>query len=211
MPNNRIFYASQGVSVGGTVVQGAQSVGITTNFNLEQAFQLGQLALYDNISLDPEVEVTISKVLDGQSTIYKLATGGGGSIISNANDETTVVIGIGSDTSATLSSTSAVTCTGMFVSSISYTFPVDGNLTEEVGLVGNAKAISGSVTAPGTTTSTVLRRQNVNVASSSLPSEVAGKNITNISISTSTMCCWCCCCCCCWTCIHVFLLRGRFD
>lgn len=184
MPNNRVFYASQGVSVGGTVVQGAQSVGITTNFNLEQAFQLGQLALYDNISLDPEVEVTISKVLDGEDTIYKLATAGGGSIISNANDETTVVIGIGSDTAASLTSTSAVTCTGMLVSSISYTFPVDGNITEEVSLVGNAKAISGSVSAPGTTSNTVLRRQNVNVGSSTLPSEVSGKNITNISIST---------------------------
>lgn len=184
MPNNRVFYASQGVSVGGTVVQGAQSVGITTNFNLEQAFQLGQLALYDNISLDPEVEVTISKVLDGEDTIYKLATAGGGSIISNANDVTTVIIGIGSDTAASLTSTSAVTCTGMFVSSISYTFPVDGNITEEVSLVGNAKAISGSVSAPGTTSNTVLRRQNVNVGSSTLPSEVSGKNITNISIST---------------------------
>lgn len=184
MPNNRVFYASQGVSVGGTVVQGAQSVGITTNFNLEQAFQLGQLALYDNISLDPEVEVTISKVLDGEDTIYKLATSGGGSIITNANDVTTVVIGIGSDTAASLTSTSAVTCTGMFVSSISYTFPVDGNITEEISLVGNAKAISGSVSAPSTTSNTVLRRQNVNLGSSTLPSEVSGKNITNISIST---------------------------
>lgn len=183
MPNNRVFYASQGVSVGGTVVQGAQSVGITTNFNLEQAFQLGQLALYDNISLDPEVEITVSKVLDGEDSIWKLSSTTGTSLIDNANDTTTVVVGIGSDTSSSLSSTSAITCTGMFVSSVSYTFPVDGNLTEEISFVGNAKSLSGSVSAPVTTTNTVLRRQNVNIAGSTIPTEVTGKNITNITIS----------------------------
>lgn len=183
MPNNRVFYASQGVSVGGTVVQGAQSVGITTNFNLEQAFQLGQLALYDNISLDPEVEITVSKVLDGEDSIWKLSSSTGTSLIDNANDTTTVVVGIGSDTSSSLSSTSAITCTGMFVSSVSYTFPVDGNLTEEISFVGNAKSLSGSVSAPATTTNTVLRRQNVNIAGSTIPTEVTGKNITNITIS----------------------------
>lgn len=182
MPNNRVFYASHGVKIGSTVVQGAQSVGITTNFNLEQAFQLGQLALYDNISLDPEVEITVSKVLDGESSIWNLATGGG-SLISNANDEATVVVGVGDDTASTLTNTSAITCSGMFVSSVSYTFPVDGNLTEEVSFVGNAKALSGSVAAPTTTDATVLRRQNVNIGSSTIPTEVSGKNITSISIS----------------------------
>jgi hypothetical protein len=184
MPNNRVFYASQGVSIGGTVVQGAQSVGITTNFNLEQVFQLGQLALYDNVSLDPEVEITVSKILDGESSVWKLATGGG-TLIANANDEAVVVVGIGSDTGSTLSSTSAITCSGMFVSSVSYTFPVDGNMTEEVTFVGNAKALTGSVAAPATTEKTVLRRQNINfgAAAAVLPTEVDGKNITSISIS----------------------------
>ena len=77
---------------------------LLTNFNLEQAFQLGQLALYDNISLDPEVEITVSKVLDGESSIWNLATGGG-SLISNANDEATVVVGVGDDTASTLTNT----------------------------------------------------------------------------------------------------------
>lgn len=183
MPNNRVFYASQGVSVGGTTVQGAQSVGITTNFNLEQAFQLGQLALYDNINLDPSVEITISKVLDGQGTIWSLASTTGTSLIDNANDDSTIVVGIGSDTSDSLTSTSAITCTGMFVSSLSYTMPVDGNLTEEVTFVGNDKSLAGSVSAPGVTSEVILRRQNVNLSGSTLPTEVSGKNLTNISIS----------------------------
>ena len=182
MSNNRVFYASQGVSVGGTVVQGAQSVGVTTNFNLEQAFQLGQLALYDNISLDPEVEITVSKVLDSEPLIYDLAVSTGTTLVANANDSATVVVGIGSDAGSTLTSTSAITCSGMFVSSVSYTFPVDGNMTEEVSFVGNAKAISGSVSAPSTAANSVLRRQNL-MSTSTLPAEVDGKNITNISIS----------------------------
>ena len=62
MPN-RIFYASHGVSVGGSTVQGAQSVSVNTNFDLEQVFQLGRLAIYENLANDPDVEVTISKVL----------------------------------------------------------------------------------------------------------------------------------------------------
>ena len=180
--SNRVFYASQGVSVGGVNVQGAQSVGITTNFNLEQVFQLGQLDLYDNVSLDPEVEITMSKVLDGSPTIYNLATGGG-TIISNANDETQVIVGVGSDTESSLTSTSAVTCSGMFISSLSYQIGVDGNMTEDITFVGNTKVATGSVTAPSGLTGAVLRRQNVKLATSSLPTEVSGKNIQTMSIS----------------------------
>ena len=77
MANNRIFYASQAViltpltSSGATwssglhlAPKGLQSVGITTNFALEQVFQLGQLELYDNIEDVPEVQVTLNKFID---------------------------------------------------------------------------------------------------------------------------------------------------
>ena len=60
--NNRIFYAIQalgieaaaddvGVEGAGAItwMKGVQSVGITTNFNLEQVFELGQLAIFENI------------------------------------------------------------------------------------------------------------------------------------------------------------------
>lgn len=184
MANNRIFYGSQGVSIGGTTVQGAQSVGITTNFNLEQAFQLGQVLLYDNLVNDPEVEVTVSKALDGNDTIWKLATGGG-SIVEQSSDQATVVIGIGDDTALALSNTAGITCTGMFVSALTYTIPLEGNMTEEVTFVGNSKTLTGSVSAPATSGANVLRRQNVSLGSSTIPAEVSGKNITNITISAT--------------------------
>ena len=99
MANRRIFWAVQGVAIGmmgaddvnvtGTTVngkkiykstsklnpvKGVQSIGINTNFNLEQAFELGQLALYENIEEVPDIEVTMEKVLDGAPLLYHLAT-----------------------------------------------------------------------------------------------------------------------------------------
>jgi hypothetical protein len=64
---------------------------------------------------------------------------------------------------------------------VNYTFPVDGNFTEEVTFVGNNKKAEGSVSAPTSSGAVVLRRQNL--ATSTLPTEVAGQNITNITIS----------------------------
>ena len=83
--NYRIFYAIQqiafakeGWEAAGNFKEahGVQSVGITTTFNLEQAFELGQLAIYENIEGIPDIEVTIEKVLDGYAPIYCLATRG---------------------------------------------------------------------------------------------------------------------------------------
>ena len=84
--NDRIFYACQGVAIQGhghndnvatnEMIHGLQSVGVTTNFALEQAFELGQIEIYENIEGTPDIEVTLEKVLDGNSLIYHLATTG---------------------------------------------------------------------------------------------------------------------------------------
>jgi hypothetical protein len=182
MPN-RVFYASHAVSVSGTTVCGAQSVGITTNFNLAQVFELGQVALYDNLVQNAEVQVTVSKVLDGESSIWALTGGDGLSLVQASALQSDIVIGVGSDTAETITSTSAITCTGMYVSAVSYTFPVDGNFTEEVTFVGNSKALSGSVSAPAVSGALVNRRQNFNLTSSNLPAQVDGKNISSVRVS----------------------------
>ena len=79
--NNRIFYACQLVGISNMAdttniveAHGVQSIGITTNFNLEQAFELGQIQVYENIEGLPDVEVTMEKVLDGYPLLYHLAT-----------------------------------------------------------------------------------------------------------------------------------------
>ena len=187
MPNKRIFYASHAVKVAGVVVGGAQSVSVNTNFNLEQVFQLGRLAIYDNVSTDPDVEVTITKALDGLNLIYGLATGGG-SIVTNANDQTTIILGVGDDTNALIggSNTSSITMTGCYITNLSYTIPVDGNMTEEVQFVGSHKQAGGAALAPpnDTPNTKILRRQHLS-NSTVLPVAVSGANISNISISAS--------------------------
>jgi hypothetical protein len=84
--------------------------------------------------------------------------------------------------SAEGSSLSVVNCSGMYVSSISYTFPVDGNFTEDVTLVGNDK-IWGTNTGAGAFAGNddepiaeqgVGRRQYLNMQNSRFPIEIPG-------------------------------------
>ena len=152
MVNKRIYYAVHQVGLrpdndpGGSYValHGVQSVGMTTNFNLEQVFELGQLAIYENIEEIPDVEISLTKVLDGYIPMYCLATGWDATtptLAGRSNSKTFFGLNIFDDTltSATGTADSVVECSGMFVGSISYTFPLDDNFTEDITLVGNDK------------------------------------------------------------------------
>lgn len=199
MANNRIYYAIQQVDLGDSsttmsTVHGLQTVGITTNFNLEQVFEMGQLAIYQNVEGVPDIEVTLNKVLDGYPLLYVLATETGSgvgtgltaanpTIPGRQNARCDMRLSIYSDTnvSASGSSMTAVTCSGMYVSSVSYTFPVDGNFTEDVTLVGNNKVWGASATGSfgsnndsPLSASGVGRRQFLNMANCRFPSQIPG-------------------------------------
>jgi len=156
--NDRIFYACQGVAIQshgkdasvatGEMVHGLQSVGITTNFSLEQAFELGQIEIYENIEGTPDIEVTMEKVLDGYPLIYHLASTGvagtsASGLVARSKQRCDVRLGIfpeennfikdGGDAPA------EVYMSGMYLSSVSYSLPTDGSATESVTLVGNNK------------------------------------------------------------------------
>jgi len=147
--NDRVFYAAQQVGVAPdgsstfTAIHGAQNVGITTTFNLEQVFELGQIEIYENIENTPDVELTVEKVLDGYSPIYLLATQGSSAPTlagrSTARPQFAVSIFADDSDSATGTPKSQVTMSGMYLQNISYTIPVDGNMTESVTMVGNHK------------------------------------------------------------------------
>ena len=155
MANNRIYYPIQQIAFRkpGTstfrAAHGVQSVSITTTFNLEQAFELGQLAIYENIEGIPDIEVSATKLLDGYPLLYTLATASdadganlaGPQLEKRAVAETILQMGIWSETdsSATGSPTTYVEMSGLTVSSVSYTFPSDGNFTEDLTLQGNVK------------------------------------------------------------------------
>jgi len=175
LSNDRVFYATQAVAIAprGTnpgdytkplVAHGVQSIGITTNFNLEQVFELGQLEIYENVEGIPDVEVTMEKVVDGYPLLYHMATTGNagetisaqasGQFLPRSKKRCDVRLGIyeeekGNNVGATAPSgiesvgqgkqSTEVYLSGMFLNSVSYSVPVDGPVTESVTLVGNNK------------------------------------------------------------------------
>ena len=205
MANNRVFYACQAVVIGDTgdqnarTIHGVQSVGITTNFNLEQAFELGQIQIYENIEGLPEVEVTLEKALDGHPLIYHAATPTAtvNTLVNRAAINCNVALGIYPDNedAVTGAAPSEVHMSGMYLSSIGYTIPADGTATESVSFVGNNKSwnntggavklvtaaraleipeVGGLGTDAPFSGSGVVRRENVNLAASILPAAIFG-------------------------------------
>jgi hypothetical protein len=157
MANNRIYYAMYraGIAPMGDVnltsIQGLQTINMNTTFNLEQAFEIGQLAIYENIEGIPDVEVTCEKVLDGYCPIYLLATGGdvatttGPGIAGRSAARADIGIEFYADTVESVgnggsSPISTVLLSGMYPSSVGYTVPVEGNATESMTVVGNNKS-----------------------------------------------------------------------
>lgn len=150
MANKRVIFGiyAAGLAPDGvttyTTIHGLQSVGITTTFNLEQIFEIGQTNIYQNIENIPDIEITTNKVLDGYIPVYCLATRAGktsNTLSGRSASSCIMALSIFGDTSDSASGTPLreVNMSGLFVSSIGYTFPVDGNCTEDVTFVGNHK------------------------------------------------------------------------
>ena len=204
--NDRIFYACQAVAIASTgttvtanhVVHGVQSVGMTTSFNLEQVFEFGQIQIYDNVEGVVDVEVTVEKAIDGDRLMYLMASQDAGKtdLVSATKKRSDVYLAIYSDAADQVSATnkqSVVMNSGMYINSISYTYPVDGTATESISFAGNDRfwnaVTAGTIgTAPSTlypdglstgltgsdtpASGDVVRRVDVNVKNSTLPSQV---------------------------------------
>lgn len=224
MANNRIFYAVQAVGIGHSGImpasigtngtnfewmKGVQSVGITTNFNLEQVFELGQLGVYQNVDNVPEVEITLEKVIDGNKLLYLQCVGNTGktNLVDASTKACNVYLAIYPDTNINSTGNGIqglVFCSGMRLNNVSYNFSVDGNAKESVTLQGFDKywLTPASYTLPdgygGNTPNaivvsdaTVVRRQNVifGVGKTVLPTTVANRvrgsngNVQSIAIA----------------------------
>ena len=191
MSNKRIFYACQSLAIyksdmtNPIEVHGLQSVGITTTFNLEQVFEIGQLAIYENIETVPDIEVTTEKVLDGYPPIFLLATKEGAcpTLIQRSKAKCSAMLSIYKDTSEQASGVGQhqVLLSGLFPTSVGYTMPAEGNSTESVTLAGYHKFWGGealSVSNFGTDApkTGVQRREDFLMATSLLPTEIRGIN-----------------------------------
>jgi hypothetical protein len=184
---NRVYFAGSAVVIGSTVVQGAQSMGITVNFTLEQAFQMGKLALVDNIITDGEATFSATKNLDGNELMLGIFAGNAG----NANDvgtlaSTTANITLHSNTSdsdTSVSSGVTTILTGAFLASVGYNFPSDGWCTEEISFVSSAKGFGTATTsAPASTKKSVAYRHHIGVFFGG--TEDTTSNYTNASVNT---------------------------
>lgn len=185
-------------------IHGLQNISISTNFNLEAVFEIGQAAVYQLVEELPDVQVSLSKVLDGWPLIYHLATNGAtsGSIAGRAGIRTILAMSIFNDVQDNASGTplTQCECSGLFVNSVSYTFPADGNATEEVTLVGNNKIYRASAfTFSGSTLNSVftsndapigylgsvVRRQHFDFGVSRLPPSLPGISSSGTNNSNS--------------------------
>ncbi len=148
MPNNnRIYWAVKAVGIapfGSTsyiAAKGVQSAGVSLDFDLMQAFELGQGAIYENIEKLPEISITLEKLMDGTAPLYHLMTRGWTSdnLQGRANQRCQIAVAAFSDLNQSASGTQVceITHSGAYVSSVQLQFPVDGMFTESVTAVGN--------------------------------------------------------------------------
>ena len=218
--NQRIFYACQAVAitargagavVAADIVHGLQSVGMSSTFTLDQVFEMGQIEIYENIEQVADIEVTLEKVIDGYELIYNLATDGAceTDLVAASKTRCDVLVAVYDDGLSHATGIPRNVCynSGMYVSSVSYSYSVDGSATESVTLVGNDRfwnnetagviatlaptgIWTGNTTNPtsnidGTDVplSGVVRRVDVDIEGSALPDELkrqAGDDTTGL-------------------------------
>ena len=194
----RTFYACQKVSFGASsgsadnspsqsykTLNGIQSVGITTNFNLDPVYQLGRLAPGDLFEDVPDVEVSVTKQLDGTTTVYeRMMNASTAKTLAEVSDaRSAVLLQIYPQTFNAATGVPSAICEMMpaYLSSVTYNFPSDGAFTEEVSIVANSKqwSTSNNVTntdPPDASLTGIARRQMFDLTNSVFPTGAGGAN-----------------------------------
>lgn len=147
MTVNRIFYSHKalGIAPMGTndfvQIHGLQEGGLSTNFDLTEINEIGQLSTYESVENVPQIEITLEKVLDGYPLIYHLATAGAtsDSLAGRGNIQSILAMSIFDDDQDAASGTPLVqfTSSGLYADSLRYEFPSEGPCTESVTLRGD--------------------------------------------------------------------------
>lgn len=162
MSSNRVFYACQSVHMvpsftedqlpqdqtNWQMLKGVQSIGISTSMNSEPIFSLGKLKRASMITSKPEVTVNINRIIDSGPSIYTNTMGNTPQntmedvlLETTANKRGGIRLNIAPDNRAATIGDSIQTLEikPIYLSSITYNFPIDGDCTEEATLVGNTK------------------------------------------------------------------------
>ncbi len=203
--NDRIFYACQAVAIVKTghnpaavnIARGLQSVGMNSNFSLDQIFEIGQLEIYENVEDVADIEVSLEKVIDGETLLFVLASNGlcKTDLVAAVKNRSDVYLSIFDDAQSNATGSPRNVCwnSGCYISNVSYTYNVDGNATESLSFVGNDRfwnsVAGGTASSPtaqfGTITtgefgsdaplSGVVRRTDIDLGGSEIPDLVKGQ------------------------------------
>lgn len=123
------------------LVSGVQAVGMNANFSLEPIFHFTQSEIYELNEGLPQIEVTVNRVLDGSCPTYLMAStdAPNPTLFGRTPCFSTLGLAIFPCTldSAEDTPTAIVGISGSQVSSVGYTFGVDGAFTEDVTFVAN--------------------------------------------------------------------------
>ncbi len=207
----RVIYATQSVAIASegttafTAVHGCQTLGMNTNFAIENIYEIGKLAIYANIEGLPEVEISMEKCLDGHPLMYHLATSGAtdATLIGRSAKRPNLINSIYVDTQNAASGTpvAQVYFSGLYVGSLGYQFTTQGPFKETMSLVGNNKLWILNNTATGTPytvtggftpTDSPLAVEGVNyrphfdLVNTRLPKEIPGVNASTGVINETT-------------------------
>lgn len=153
MANTRVFYATNGVFIKPASTTGAYGFvhGMQTasaayelpNINVNQ---IGMINPYEQVEDTPNVTFDGEKVIDGCTPLYLLATEGApsASLTGRQDERTIVAVGIYSSSANYVSGVPirVIEYSGLQVTSLSYSFTVDGPFTETVSFVGNNAEVS---------------------------------------------------------------------
>ncbi len=141
-PNNRLYFAITQVGIRGdgsetqTVMHGVQTVGMTTNFAIENIQEMGQLAVYETKEEIPTVDVTMDKNLDGYPLIYHAATidAPAPDLAGRSTAKCVISVAYFSETLSFSTGTPAsqVQVSGAQITSLGYNFPLRGDENETV-------------------------------------------------------------------------------
>tara|TARA_R100001082_G_scaffold108477_1_gene83755 strand:- start:3471 stop:4619 length:1149 start_codon:yes stop_codon:yes gene_type:complete len=211
--------AKEGVGTGGVTafqfLPGVQSVGISTNFNLEQIFQLGQLEIYQDLEDIPDIEVSVEKVIEGNKALGYVAfidpvahidaaadAAIATTISGDQNNKVDVGFVVNQDTHEAVGDGDSLVSawmSGMYLSSATFNFATDGYFTESLNLVGNHQIwtvpAGGELTgapnsdfggaAEALDVGTVLRRETIYFED--LPAPLGTKKLDNATAGLSAV------------------------
>ena len=158
---NRVFYACQAVSVGGSYLEGVQSVGINYGRDAEPIYTTGRQQPIGLRGNRPQVEITVERLLPVGATptyfvdptgtygeCYALKTGNIGMSGWEGLKEYEVGLTYSDDISLS-GSVSSISFLRCLLTEISYNFSIDGPSTESMTFVADNLQAGGGGSVPG--------------------------------------------------------------